>query len=201
LSVALGLLPKVNVVDEVPGRHFVLGFGVLLLNQASTSKATAQVTLVTSEFRGRVSFSGGRQMKKLLIPTAAAVISMAMLAACSKPASQTAADAGAATKDAAATAADTTANSAANVAAPGGAVSPPSANGAINTDANKNSSDLAAASNSFTEAEAKGHFENAGYAEVTNLEKTPDGLWTAKAKKGGKPVDVALDFKGAVTAK
>jgi hypothetical protein len=127
----------------------------------------------------------------------AAAISLAMLTACSKPASQTAADAGNATANATSGAAD----SAANATAPGGAVSPPEANGAINTDANKTSSDAAAASNSFTEGQAKGHIENAGYTDVTGLTKTPDGLWTAKAMKGGKPVDVAVDFKGAVTAK
>lgn len=139
-------------------------------------------------------------------------LSFALLGACSKPASETVADAGAtasttaqAAGDTAANATDSAANGAANGAAgagdPGGAVSPPRANGAVNTDANKASSDVAHASNSFTEAEAKGHIENAGYTEVTNLTKTPDGLWTAKAKKGGKTMDVTVDFKGAVTAR
>ena len=67
--------------------------------------------------------------------------------------------------------------------------------------ANKGAMDTAAASTSFTENQAKGHIENAGYTDVSNLVKTSDGLWTAKAMKAGKPVNVAVDFKGAVSAK
>ncbi|HEX4713071.1 hypothetical protein [Phenylobacterium sp.] len=138
----------------------------------------------------------------------AATVSLALLGACSKPASQTAADTSAATTNAASNVAQDAGNAAANAgdaaasaSAPGGVVSPPQANSAMNADANKTSSDVASASNSFTEGQAKGHIENAGYSDVTNLTKTPDGMWTAKAKKGGKTMDVALDFKGAVTAK
>ena len=143
-------------------------------------------------------------MKPAYVFPIAAALSLALLGACSKPASQTAADASATTANAAQTAGDTAVNatdSAASASQPGGAVSPPQANDAVNTDANKNSSDLAAASNSFTEGQAKGHIENAGYTDVTNLAKTPDGLWTAKAKKDGKTMDVSVDFKGAVTAR
>jgi hypothetical protein len=124
--------------------------------------------------------------KHLALPIAA-VLSLSVLSACSKPTSEVAADTSAAT--------------AANATDAGGAVSPPEANGAVNADANRNATDTAAASNSFTEGQAKGHIENAGYTEVSDLMKTSDGLWTAKAKKDGKPVDVAVDFKGAVTVK
>ena len=138
-------------------------------------------------------------MRRFVGVATGVAVSMAMLAACSKPADK-AADATASTGDAAATAAT---DATGNATAPGGAVSPPPANGngAINADANKSETSQSAASNSFTEGEAKGHFENAGYSDVTGLAKSPDGLWTAKAKKAGKAVDVALDFKGAVTAK
>jgi hypothetical protein len=139
----------------------------------------------------------GNTMHKHLALPIAAVLSLSMLSACSKPASQVAADTSAAT----ANAADATANSAANATDAGGAVSPPEANGAVNADANKDVTDTAAASNSFTEGQAKGHIENAGYTDVSDLVKTADGLWTAKAKKGGKSVEVAVDFKGAVTTK
>jgi hypothetical protein len=135
-------------------------------------------------------------MHRPLILSLAAVLSLSV-SACSKPASQTAANANAAT----ANAADATATSAANATDAGGAVSPPEANGAVNADANKGATDTAAASNSFTEGQAKGHIENAGYTDVSDLNKTADGLWTAKAKKAGKSVDVAVDFKGAVTTK
>jgi putative membrane protein len=84
--------------------------------------------------------------------------------------------------------------------APGGAVSPPAANAAVDTSADADVP-ATAASNSFTEGQARDHIQNAGYTDISGLTKTADGMWTAKAKKGGKTVDVALDFKGAVTAK
>lgn len=129
-------------------------------------------------------------MRRSYLLPIAATISLALLSACSKPATETAADASAAT---AAAAQDT--------AGAGGAVSPPAANGAVNTDANTASSDVAAASNSFTEDQARGHIENAGYTDVSTLTKTPEGLWTGTAKKGGKSMDVSVDFKGAVATK
>jgi hypothetical protein len=127
----------------------------------------------------------------------AAAISLALLAACSKPAAQ----APAAASNPADAAASSMASAADGAAAPGGAVSPPAANGAVNTDGDIHATDTAAASNSFTEGQARGHIENAGYTDVTGLTKTADGLWTGKAKKGGETMNVALDFKGAVTAK
>ena len=146
-------------------------------------------------------------MTKITAFTCAAFAALA-LTACSKPASDTAADASATTAGAAQATGDTAANAAGaatdaagSATQPGGAVSPPQANGAINADANTTSSSTAPASNSFTEGEARGHIENAGYTDVTGLTKTPDGMWSGKAKKGGKTMDVSLDFKGAVTAK
>lgn len=139
---------------------------------------------------------------------AATALSLALLGACSKPASQASteppasgATAASDASNAPANAADSTANGMASAQSGGGTVSPPQANGAINSDSNKGSADVASASNSFTQSQAKGHIENAGYTGVSNLMKTPDGMWTAKAMKGGKSVDVAIDFKGAVSAK
>lgn len=122
-----------------------------------------------------------------LVPTllAAAVIPLGLLGACSKPAE-------------APVSADSASGS---TAGQGGVVSGPQPNGAVNTDANTANAAVAAASNSFTEGEARSHIEDAGYSDVTGLSKSPDGLWTAKAKQDGKSVTVALDFKGAVTAK
>jgi len=131
----------------------------------------------------------------------AAALAVAGLGACSKPASQTAADASAATSNAADSAANTASTAGAGATEPGGAVSPPESNGAVNSDANKTETDTASASNSFTEDQARGHIQNAGYTDVTALTKTPDGMWAGKAKKGGKSVDVTVDFKGAVSAK
>ena len=136
-------------------------------------------------------------MKSIHALPLAAVVSLALLGACNKPADTAAADAAAKTS----AVADSATDAAVNAPGAGGAVSAPQPNGAVNTDANTTSTNVAAASNSFTEGQAKGHFENAGYSDVTNLTKTPDGLWTAKAMKGGKAMNVALDFKGAVTAR
>jgi hypothetical protein len=144
-------------------------------------------------------------MKPTHIFPLAATLSLALLGACSKPASTSADEAGTntatAANEAATTATDAAATAAAGPTDPGGAVSPPQVNGAVNSDANATASDVAPASNSFTEGQAKGHIENAGYSNVTGLTKTPDGLWTAKATKGGKTLDVAVDFKGAVTTR
>jgi len=112
--------------------------------------------------------------------------SLTLLGACSKPA-DTPVEAVAATEAAA--------------PAAGGAISPPAANGAVNADANINATDVAAASSSFTEEQARGHIEHAGFSDVSDLAKRADGLWAGKAMHNGKSVDVAVDFKGAVTAK
>ena len=139
-------------------------------------------------------------MKSQIILPLALTASLAFLGACQKTPSQT----DTTTTTAAATTPDAAAggpvNPTPNATDGGGAVSPLAANGAVNTDANTTATDVAPASNSFTEGQAKGHIENAGYANVTSLMKTPDGLWTAQATKGGKPVTVIVDFKGAVTA-
>ena len=126
------------------------------------------------------------------------------LAACSKPAEQTADNVGAAAAEAATSAGDAAANAADGALAPGGAVSPlpgNAQNDAVNGDANTGERAQAAGSNSFTEGQAKGQIENAGYTGVGTLTKTPDGFWTGSAMKGGKTVQVSVDFKGAVSAK
>ncbi|MDB5438559.1 MAG: hypothetical protein JWM33_986 [Caulobacteraceae bacterium] len=125
-------------------------------------------------------------MRHLTLPVA--IAGLLVLAACSKPAADTAAGA-----------ADATANAAAGVTAPGGAVSPPAANEAVNADGQ--TGPAAAASNSFTSDQAADALAKAGYTNVTGLTKTPDGMWTAKATKDGKTSDVSLDFKGAITAR
>lgn len=129
-------------------------------------------------------------MRNAMGALAGAALTLALMGACSKPASETATDTSAAAADASA-----------NTMAAGGVVSPPAANDAV--DAGATASDVAPepASNSFTEGQAKGHIEKAGYTDVTGLVKSADGFWTAKAMKDGKSMDVSLDFKGAVTAR
>jgi len=52
--------------------------------------------------------------------------------------------------------------------------------------------------NSFTEAQARGRMEKAGYTNVTKLVKNPNGVWQGSATKDGKPVLLGLDYKGNV---
>lgn len=53
-------------------------------------------------------------------------------------------------------------------------------------------------SNSFTESQARSKIEQAGYQNVTELKKDDQGIWRAKAQKGGRSLSVGLDFKGNV---
>jgi len=55
--------------------------------------------------------------------------------------------------------------------------------------------------NSFTEAQAQGRIAKAGYANVGKLTKNRNGVWQGKATRGGATVNVALDYKGNVTAR
>jgi hypothetical protein len=54
--------------------------------------------------------------------------------------------------------------------------------------------------NSFTEAQAKGRIEAAGYNEVSALTKDKDGVWHGEASKAGATHTVSLDYQGNVTA-
>ena len=53
--------------------------------------------------------------------------------------------------------------------------------------------------NSFTEAQARGRIEKAGYSDVGALAKNRNGVWQGTAMKAGAKVNVALDYKGNVT--
>ena len=74
-------------------------------------------------------------------------------------------------------------------------------NAAIKAPHEENAGPPAAGANSFTEGQARGHIENSGYTNVTDLSKDYSGLWHAKAMKGGQSVAVSLDFKGNVVTK
>jgi len=54
--------------------------------------------------------------------------------------------------------------------------------------------------NSFTEAEARNRIESRGYTNVTGLKKDSQSIWRGTAMKDGRPVNVALDYKGNVVA-
>ncbi|PTE07022.1 DUF4142 domain-containing protein [Mesorhizobium helmanticense] len=54
--------------------------------------------------------------------------------------------------------------------------------------------------NSFTEAQAKGRIQDAGFSDVSTLTKDDQGIWRGQAKKDGKDTAVALDYQGNVVA-
>jgi hypothetical protein len=76
----------------------------------------------------------------------------------------------------------------------------PSTPAISNTDRN-NPGAPAAGANSFTEGQAKSRIEGAGYSNVSSLAKDKDGVWRGKGSKGGKSMDVSLDYQGNIVAK
>jgi hypothetical protein len=72
-------------------------------------------------------------------------------------------------------------------------------NSAVKESHRVNAEDPSRGSNSFTEGEARGHIENAGFTHVSKLTKDNDGIWRGTAMKKGHRVPVAVDFKGDVT--
>ncbi|CAA9285288.1 MAG: FIG00804392: hypothetical protein [uncultured Acetobacteraceae bacterium] len=69
---------------------------------------------------------------------------------------------------------------------------------ALRTDDSPTSARPVPGSNSFTEGQARGRMEDAGFANVTDLTKDDQGIWRGRAVRGGMPTDVALDFQGNV---
>lgn len=85
------------------------------------------------------------------------------------------------------------------------AQNPPANNGpnnkAVNSPGGNNPGAPVAGANSFTEGQAKSRIEARGYTNVTDLKKDDKGVWRGKAMKGGKSVDVSLDFQGNVVSR
>jgi hypothetical protein len=57
-----------------------------------------------------------------------------------------------------------------------------------------------AGANSFTMAQAQKRIEDQGYTQVSALAKDDKSIWRGHAMKNGKAVDVALDYRGNITA-
>jgi hypothetical protein len=72
-------------------------------------------------------------------------------------------------------------------------------NDAVDTTPTKVEPALSAGASSFTEAQARGAFEKAGYVVVGPLTQNANGVWQGKATKGGAELTVAIDYKGAIT--
>jgi hypothetical protein len=56
----------------------------------------------------------------------------------------------------------------------------------------------AAGTNNFTEEEVKTRIEAQGFANVTELKKSDDGIWLGMAQREGLTFQVALDYRGNV---
>ncbi len=59
---------------------------------------------------------------------------------------------------------------------------------------------LEAGANSFTESQAKGRFEAAGFSGVQGLSKDEAGFWRARGTRNGMATDLAMDFHGHIAA-
>lgn len=83
----------------------------------------------------------------------------------------------------------------------GPVVSAPEApgNAAVDTTPTTGETAQTAGASSFTEGQARGAIENAGYSNVSSLTQNEQGIWSGKATKGGTEVAVSVDYKGAVT--
>lgn len=58
----------------------------------------------------------------------------------------------------------------------------------------------AAGANSFTEGQARGRIEDAGFTNVTDLQKDEQGVWRGRATRNGAVTPVAVDYQGNVVA-
>lgn len=73
-------------------------------------------------------------------------------------------------------------------------------NGAVNKTDQNLSNKPVAGSNSFTQSQAKGRIEGAGYTDVSELTKDDKGVWRGTASKGGTKANVSLDFEGNINS-
>ena len=73
-------------------------------------------------------------------------------------------------------------------------------NNAINNPDKNNANAPVAGRNSFTEGQAKSRIEEAGYSNVSGLQKDNQGVWRGKADKAGTKTDVSIDFQGKVNS-
>lgn len=87
-----------------------------------------------------------------------------------------------------------------NAAGPAISASETPRNEAVDTTPTTGETAQTPGANSFTEAQARGAMEKAGYAIVGPLSQTAEGIWQGKATKDGAEKTVSVDYKGAVSA-
>ncbi|MDO9338886.1 MAG: hypothetical protein EON95_07840 [Caulobacteraceae bacterium] len=95
---------------------------------------------------------------------------------------------------------DTAAASGDNTAGPAVSASETPRNDAVDTTPTTGDMGTTPGANSFTEAQAKGAIESAGYTDVSALTQGEDGVWQGTAMKDGKSASVSVDYKGSVKA-
>lgn len=71
-------------------------------------------------------------------------------------------------------------------------------NAAVDTTPTTGETTQTPGANSFTEAQARGAIEKAGYTGVGPLTQNEQGIWSGKAMKDGAETSVSVDYKGAV---
>ena len=76
---------------------------------------------------------------------------------------------------------------------------PTDGNQAVDTTPTAEAGAVSAGASSFTEDQARGAFEKAGYTLVGPLTQNANGIWQGKATKGGVETSVGIDYKGAIT--
>jgi hypothetical protein len=86
-----------------------------------------------------------------------------------------------------------------NTAGPVVSTSETPRNEAVDTTPTADGATQTPGANSFTEGQAKGAIESAGYTDVGPLTQDDRGVWTGTATKGGAQANVSVDYKGAVT--
>jgi hypothetical protein len=86
-----------------------------------------------------------------------------------------------------------------NTAGPVVSTSESPRNEAVDTTPTADGATQTPGANSFTEGQARGAIESAGYTDVGTLTQDPQGIWKGTAKKGGAEANVSVDYKGAVT--
>lgn len=86
-----------------------------------------------------------------------------------------------------------------NTAGPAVSTSETPRNTAVDTTPTTGETTQTPGANSFTEAQARGAIESAGYTAVSPLTQNEAGLWQGRGTKGGHEVAVSVDYKGAVT--
>lgn len=72
-------------------------------------------------------------------------------------------------------------------------------NSAVDTTPTTGETTMTPGASSFTEGQARGAMENAGYTDIGPLTQNEQGVWQAEGTRAGSTATVSVDYKGAVT--